>query len=183
MDGATDIPANRRVLLRPAGHLPKWPAECVVCGAACDEMRDLRSYVTYRISLGGAIDLPTGATFQVPMHKACRHRFRFSTPLWVHVAGVLFMGLMGYVGYLFMIPGAGVPVSLIVLGALIGATVYWVTRSILYPDYVKVVDKMPYYAFSFRDPGYARRFAALNADGERAADASLRKPGLDLERG
>lgn len=175
MEGATNIPVRRTVLIRPAGHLPKWPAECVVCGQSCNEVRDIRSYVTYRTGKGGAIDLPTGAAFQVPMHEACRHRFRFSTPLWVHAAGLLLTALMGYVGYLFMIPGGGIPVSLIVLGAMLGATIYLVTKSLLYPNYVKVVDKAPYYEFSFRDAGYAQRFAALNADGMKAADDSLRR--------
>lgn len=177
MEGSTNIPVSRTVLIRPAGHLPKWPGECVVCGQPCKEMRDIRSHITYKTGWGGAIDLPTGATFQVPMHQACRHRFRFSTPLWVHAVGLLFTGLMGYVGYLFMIPGAGVPVPLIVLGVLTGATFYLVTKGFLYPNYVKVVDKAPYYEFSFRDPGYTQKFAALNADGMKTADDSLRRGG------
>ena len=177
MEGSTNVAVDRSVLIRPAGHLPKWPGECVVCGQPCSEMRDIRSHITYKTGWGGAIDFPSGATFQVPMHQACRQRFRFSTPLWVHAVGLLFTGLMGYVGYLFMIPGAGVPVSLIVLGALIGATVYVVTKGLLYPNYVKVVDKAPYYEFSFRDAGYAQRFAALNADGMKTAADSLRRGG------
>lgn len=95
--------------------------------------------------------------------------------MWVHVAGLAFTSLLVGMGYLSKSPGGDVPVkSMVILGSA-GAAMYLLMRAVMHSDYVKIIDKAPYYEFTFRDHDYAQKFAALNADGLKAAQESLRK--------